>query len=41
VLDCNLKPKLVTFLFESDFEKYQRMTSTIEAIFEALPMLIL
>ncbi len=36
-----MKPNLATFLFEADLEKYSRMTETIEAIFEALPMAIL
>ena len=41
MLDANLKPNYATFLFEADIEKYMRMTETIEAIFEALPMCIL
>jgi len=41
VLDANIKPNLTTFLFETDLERYLRMSDTIEAIFEALPMAIL
>jgi hypothetical protein len=41
LLDSNLEPNFATFLFEADIEKYLRMTETIEAIFEALPMCIL
>jgi hypothetical protein len=41
MLDSNLEPNFATFLFEADIEKYLRMSETIEAIFEALPMCIL
>ena len=40
-LDANMEANLATFLFEADLEKYLRMTDTIEAIFEAMPMAIL
>ena len=41
MLDVNMEPNIATFLFEADIEKYLRMTDTIEAIFEALPLSIL
>ena len=40
-LDANLEKKLSTFWFEADLERYQLMTNTISAIFEAMPMAIL
>jgi hypothetical protein len=40
-LDANMNTNLITFIFEAEYKKYLKMTDTIEAIFEAMPMAIL
>ena len=41
LLDINIKPNFINFMFESNYEKYLEMANILEAVFEALPMCII